>query len=93
MSEQRPLIPFDRDVVDVELINDPPPKPEYPDSALPKSLETTWRACRFCQVSVRKGLTVKDNVAWFDTEPPHPNHWITCAKADTARRLYRRQKR
>lgn len=92
MSEQRPLMPFDRDTVDVVLVNDPEPEPEYRPSALPKSLENIWRACRFCQVSVRRGRTVKDKVAWFDPEPPHPNHWITCAKADVARRLYRRRK-
>ncbi len=64
--------------------------PCYAAGALPAELlQTPARPCKFCHRTVRDGITIKGNRSTFDLEWPNPNHWITCVRADAARRAYR----
>jgi hypothetical protein len=55
---------------------------------LPKELLKRWKPCDFCGQRLRAGYTNKDKVSWFDDEPPHANHWVTCPKRDVARQHF-----
>ncbi len=66
--------------------------PCYAESALAKSLQPfrPARPCRFCGRKVLNGYTVTGKPSVFEVEPPHVNHWITCRKAELARKAYPR---
>ena len=75
-----------------DLPSPPPKRARRPAAALTPVTDAQPRPCKFCGAWVVPAYTQKGAITMANFTD-HLNHWITCAKRDTARDHYAKQRR